>query len=52
MYELAMEYLAEGVPVEGLGCQGHTKEYVKPDPTNMWVSNIWQQPTAILYIPQ
>ncbi|KAK7115790.1 uncharacterized protein [Littorina saxatilis] len=35
-YELAMEYLNEGVPVEGLGIQGHTKEFVKPDPTAMW----------------
>lgn len=36
LYDLAMEFKAEGVPIEGLGCQGHTKDYVKPDPTNMW----------------
>ncbi|KAK7116377.1 uncharacterized protein [Littorina saxatilis] len=35
-YELAMEYLNEGVPLEGLGIQGHTKDFVKPDPTAMW----------------
>ncbi|XP_076444115.1 uncharacterized protein LOC143282381 [Babylonia areolata] len=36
MYDLVKEYLAEGVPIEGIGIQGHTKEYVKPDPTSMW----------------
>ena len=37
-YDLAMEYLNEGIPLDGLGIQGHTKDYVKPDPTAMWVS--------------
>ena len=32
-----MEFLNEGIPLDGLGIQGHTKEYVKPDPTAMWV---------------
>lgn len=37
-YQLMKEYLAEGVPVHGLGVQGHTKLYMIPDPTMMWVS--------------
>ena len=37
-YDLAMEYLKEGIPLDGLGIQGHTKDYVKPGPTAMWVS--------------
>ena len=37
-YDLAMEYLNEGIPLDGLGIQGHTKDYIKPDPTAMWVS--------------
>ena len=39
-YELAKEYLDEGVPLDGLGIQGHTKDFVKPDPTAMWVSTL------------
>ncbi|XP_025077722.1 uncharacterized protein LOC112554242 isoform X2 [Pomacea canaliculata] len=35
-YQLMKEYLAEGVPVHGLGVQGHTKLYMIPDPTMMW----------------
>ncbi|XP_076444368.1 uncharacterized protein LOC143282564 [Babylonia areolata] len=36
LYDLGMQYLREGVPIDGLGIQGHTKDFVKPDPTAMW----------------
>nr|KAG5703689.1 hypothetical protein BaRGS_022978 [Batillaria attramentaria] len=36
MHDLMLEYLSEGVPVEGLGIQGHTKNFTRPDPTMMW----------------
>ena len=33
-----MDYKNDNIPLDGLGIQGHTKDYVKPDPTAMWVS--------------
>ncbi|PVD19498.1 hypothetical protein C0Q70_19987 [Pomacea canaliculata] len=34
--QLMKQYLSEGVPVDGLGIQGHSKPYIKPDPTMIW----------------
>ena len=45
MYQSAVDFMSEGVPVEGLGCQGHVKDHVKPHPTTMWASII----TPILF---
>ncbi|XP_076444047.1 uncharacterized protein LOC143282327 [Babylonia areolata] len=36
LYDLAKEYLLGGIPLQGLGIQGHTKPFVRPNPTTMW----------------
>ena len=38
MHDLGQAYVEEGIPLQGLGVQGHTKDFVKPDPTSMNVS--------------
>lgn len=35
-HDLAMRMLEAGTGLQGLGIQGHTKLYTKPDPTMMW----------------
>ncbi|XP_076465389.1 uncharacterized protein LOC143297101 [Babylonia areolata] len=35
-HDIAMEFLNEGIPLDGLGIQGHTKDFVRPGPTAMW----------------
>nr|KAG5685295.1 hypothetical protein BaRGS_010213 [Batillaria attramentaria] len=35
-HDLAVRFIAAGTGIQGLGIQGHTKAYVKPDPTMMW----------------
>lgn len=39
MYDMLMEYKSEGIPIDGLGIQGHTKNFTAPDPTLMKVSH-------------
>lgn len=36
-YQLMKQYLDEGVPVEGLGVEGHVKLYQPLDATLIWV---------------
>ncbi|KAK7444111.1 hypothetical protein BaRGS_00040427, partial [Batillaria attramentaria] len=35
-HDLAMRFKAAGTGIQGLGIQGHTKDYVKPNPTMIW----------------
>lgn len=36
-YQLMKQYLDEGVPVEGLGVEGHVKPYLPLDAALIWV---------------
>ena len=36
--ELAEQYLAKNIPLDGLGLQSHMKEFVLPHPAAIWVS--------------
>ena len=38
MVDLVKEYEADGIRVDGIGCQGHTKDYVFPHATGIWVN--------------
>ncbi|XP_025077976.1 uncharacterized protein LOC112554421 [Pomacea canaliculata] len=35
-HDLAEDFKAAGTGIQGLGIQGHTKDFVKPDPTMIW----------------
>lgn len=36
LHDTALRFKKEGTGIQGIGVQGHTKEFVKPDPTMMW----------------
>jgi GH35 family endo-1,4-beta-xylanase len=36
--ELVKRFRAYGAEINGIGIQGHTKDYVKPDPLMIWVN--------------
>lgn len=47
-YHLMKEYLAQKVPVDGLGVQGHVQTDTTPDPTMIWVSSVL---SSLKYLP-